>query len=234
MGFSMTVPKNANTLKTKKKSYFVLKNIHEKAKQKTRKVRLEPGTWTYKSSSIAEPKNGDAKTIPGGDELMVHSRKKTPSILTETPNRSHDKIPGRETPPKMLETPPLPITAVLYVLLYVRTEKIPGIRTKIPGGMIVFHPRKKTPSVQIETQERGHEKNPGREMPPEIMEPLPSRGSPLFPGTKQAVPGRAPSRPPRSPSATAAPLLLRGPPRAAVWGGRGAVARPRVVWWRSG
>ena len=43
-----------------------------------------------------------------------------------------------------------------------------------------------------------------------IMETLPSWGSPPFPGTEQAVPGRAPVDAPRSPSSAAVPLLSLG------------------------
>ena len=59
-------------------------------------------------------------------------------------------------------------------------------------------------------------------------------GSPAFAGTDQPVPGRAPFRAPRSPRWNAAPHLLSETPRAALWGRRGAVVRPREVGWRSG
>ena len=39
---------------------------------------------------------------------------------------------------------------------------------------------------------------------------------------------------PRSPSLALAPVLSPATPRAAVWGGLGAVARPRTVAWSSG
>ena len=129
-----------------------------------------------------------------------------------------------------------PNAFVLYVLLYVRTDKnTRGYKTIIPGGMIVFHPRKKTPSIQMETQKRGREKVPGREMHPElILKKTPCRESPPFPGTEQAVHGRAPYFAPRSPSLVVTPIASPGAPRAAVRGGRGAVARPPGGRWRSG
>ena len=68
-------------------------------------------------------------------------------------------------------------------------------------------------------------KNPPRGMPPK-WEPLPSRGSPPFPGTEQAVPGRAPSHALRSLCSMAAPALSPG--RLGL-----LLARPRGVWWRS-
>ena len=74
----------------------------------------------------------------------------------------------------------------------------------------------------------GTRKNLGGEMPPDIME------TPTFPRTEQAVPGRAPFNAPRSLSWTAVPVLSPRTSRAAVWGERGAVARPRGVRWRSG
>ena len=39
---------------------------------------------------------------------------------------------------------------------------------------------------------------------------------------------------PRSPSSPLAPALVPTTPSAAVWGGRGTVARPPAVAWRSG
>ena len=39
---------------------------------------------------------------------------------------------------------------------------------------------------------------------------------------------------PRSRSLALGPVVSRATPRAAVWGGRGTVARPRAVAWRSG
>ena len=44
----------------------------------------------------------------------------------------------------------------------------------------MFHPRKKTPSIQMKTQKRGLKKNPGREMPLKMMEAPPFGGVPSF------------------------------------------------------
>ena len=54
-------------------------------------------------------------------------------------------------------------------------------------GMIMFHPRKMY-SMQRETQKQGHEKLPGREMPPEMKE------NPRLPDIP-SVPGDRASRP---------------------------------------
>ena len=63
-----------------------------------------------------------------------------------------------------------------------------------------------------------------------LWKPLPSRGSPPFSGTEQAVPARAPFDTPRSPSSAAALLLSPVTPRAEgysvawQWRGRAAAA----------
>ena len=88
----------------------------------------------------------------------------------ETQNRGHGKVSGRETPPTMLETPPLPTTTPLYVLLYVGIEKNTRGHENNPGGDDCGPFREKTPSIQLETRKRDTENNPGREMPPENME----------------------------------------------------------------
>ena len=60
-----------------------------------------------------------------------------------------------------------------------------------------------------------------------IYDPPPHRGrASLSPG--------APCHARRSPSWTAGPDLSPTTPRTAMWGGRGAIARPRGVGWRSG
>ena len=65
-------------------------------------------------------------------------------------------------------------------------------------------------------------------------------GIPIFlrfyatPGSERPVPGNVTFQGPRSPSRSSAPVLLPAPQRAAVWGGRGATARPREAKWSSG
>ena len=54
------------------------------------------------------------------------------------------------------------------------------------------------------------------------------------PGSERTVPGRVPFHAPRSPSRSSAPVRSPAPQRAAVWGGRGATARPRQPKWSSG
>ena len=53
-------------------------------------------------------------------------------------------------------------------------------------------------------------------------------------GASRRVPGRTSFQGPRSPRWSSAPVLPPGPQRAAVWGGRGATARPREAKWSSG
>ena len=104
---------------------------------------------------------------------------------------------------------------------------------KIPWGITIYHSRKKTPSIQMKAQTGETKKIPWRETPPKMLE------TPPFPGIRpvhedRPVPGRAPSHTPRSPNWMAAPVFLPVTPRAAVWGRRGAVARPREARWHSG
>ena len=49
------------------------------------------------------------------------------------------------------------------------------------------HSRKKTPSSYMETRRRGHEKNPGREMPPQFTQ-TPFAGIPSFSGDRASRP----------------------------------------------
>ena len=100
----------------------------------------------------------------------------------------------------------------------------------------MFHLRKETPSIQngnpktgtrkIRSREGNASGNYGKPSLPEDFTP--------FPGIQEAVPRRAPFDAPRSPSSAAAPILSPVTPRAAVWGRRGAVARPREARWRLG
>ena len=53
------------------------------------------------------------------------------------------------------------------------------------------------------------------------------------PGREQAVPGRAASPAPRSPSSASAPVLSPGTPRTDVWGDRGTVVVAPAVWCRT-
>ena len=114
--------------------------------------------------------------------------------------------------------------------------KINGDERKIPGGMIMFHPRKnrlpyKWKPINGDTEKIIRERNASRYFGNSLL------GDPLFSrGTEQAVPGRAPFDASCSPSSEAAPLLLPVTPinRAAVWRSSGVVARPWGVGWRLG
>lgn len=101
---------------------------------------------------------------------------------------------------------------VLCVLVLVHIEKkYPGIQKKNPG-VIVMYTRRKTPSVQMEAQKWGHEKNPVREMPPKLIETAPFREIPYFfsRGSSKPSPGGHLPTPPRSRSSAAAPVLSPG------------------------
>ena len=67
--------------------------------------------------------------------------------------------------------------------------KHPGIRKNISGGggVIMFHPRKKRPPIQLQPQTRDTKINPGREKPPKMFEAFSPRGSAPCP--------RGPSKP---------------------------------------
>ena len=111
--------------------------------------------------------------------------------------------------------------------------KIRATKKTLEGGDNAPSPETdRLPSNGIPKTET-QKKIPEGKCPRKVLKPLPSPGSLPFPGTEQAVPGRAPSHTPRSPSSMAAPFLSPGAPRA-VWGRRGAVARPRGVRWRLG
>ena len=108
---------------------------------------------------------------------------------------------------------------------------MPGnTKTKSQGGGNVFHPQKKTSSVEMETRNRklkkgkrqngGHERFPGGKHLRKCRKPLPLRRSAPFPGTEQAVPWRAPFGAPHSPSLTLGPVLSPMTPCAAMWSAR--------------
>ena len=79
-----------------------------------------------------------------------------------------------------------------------------------PGGMVVFHPRKNTHFIEMESQ-AGDSKENGRETPPEILETLPFLGTPPpDPGDGATRPLEAIfRRPPRTESGIGAPPLAR-------------------------
>ena len=87
--------------------------------------------------------------------IMFHPREKRLPYKWKPKNVDTNKNPAREMPPEMMETPPFPgiPTAVLgttnaellsvYIACCTDILKKTGILTTIPGGMIIFHPRKK-------------------------------------------------------------------------------------------
>ena len=147
---------------------------------------------------------------------MFHSRKNAFHTI-ETPNRGHEKSRGGNAS-ENLGTPSIPI--VLYVPLYVGSKNNIRGYEKYPQKHNNFHPRKKTPFIQLKSQT-------GLETPPFHGDALLSRRpSKPFPGGLLSIP-------PARRVWRWGPSFRRLTPRAAVWGGRGTVFWPRGVRWRS-
>ena len=109
-----------------------------------------------------------------------------------------------------------------------------GYENISPEGMIMFHPRQKSLTHYWKPKTGDKNKIPGGTGLRKCWKPLPPRGSASFPGTEQFVHRGAPFDAPRSPSLALGPVLSPMTPWAAVWGGRGVVARPRGVRRRTG
>ena len=87
----------------------------------------------------------------------------------------------------------------------------------------------------IETPTRGHEKESRERSASEIMESPPTPGIRSFPGDRTSRPREGSfRRPPLAEFSVGARSFVENSFCAAMWGGRGAIVRPRGVRWRSG